>query len=89
MRGAAAAAGDVLKARAAELGEANVTGRIKQTRDRWGAAYDLSVVIGTQSARLRAIVADAGLFVIEVVGSDAERTAQIFSHVVNSLVPKS
>ena len=87
MRGAGAAAVDVLKARAAELGEANVSGRIKQNKDRWGDAYDLSVVSGTQNARLRAIVVGASIFVIEVVGSQAERTAQIFSHVVNSLVP--
>jgi hypothetical protein len=88
MRGGGAAAVDVLKARAAELGEDNVSGRIKPNRDRWGDAYDLSVVSGAQVGRLRAIVAGASLFVIEVVGSPAERTGQIFSHVVNSLVPK-
>ena len=87
MRGAGAAAVDVLKARAVDLGDPNPISRIKQNRDRWGDAYDLTVMNGQPIARLRAIVVGPSLFVIETIGSQSTRTTQIFSHIVNSLTP--
>ena len=89
MRGAGATAGDVLKARAAELGDADAGSRITQSRARWGDAYDLSVITDETIARLRAIVAGPRLFLIEVVGSQSTRTTQIFSRVINTLAPTS
>ena len=89
MRGAGATAIDVLKARAVDLGDSSAASRIKQSRDRWGDAYDLSVVTDQPIARLRAIVVGPLLFVIEVVGPQTTRTTQIFSRVVNTLTPKS
>jgi hypothetical protein len=89
MRGGAAAAIDLLSARAADLGDDHATGRIKQSRDRWGEAYDLSVVTDQPVARLRAIVAGPNLFLIEIVGSQNTRSTQIFSRVVNTLAPRS
>lgn len=89
MRGAGATAADLLKGRAADLGDMNAGGRIKQNRDRWGDAYDLSVVTNEPIARLRAIVVGPRLFLIEVVGPQTTRTTQIFSRVVNTLVPKT
>ena len=88
MRGAGAAAIDVLKARAIDLGDTNAVTRIKPSRDRWGDAYDLTVINGQPVARLRAIVIGSSLFVIEMVGPQSTRTTQIFGHVVNSLTPK-
>lgn len=89
MRGAGATATDLLRARAADLGDANAGGRIKPNRDRWGDAYDLSVITNEPIARLRAIVVGQRLFLIEVVGPQTTRTTQIFSRVVNTLVPKT
>jgi hypothetical protein len=89
MRGAGAAAMELLQARAVELGDDHATGRIQQSRDRWGQGYDLSVVTDQPIARLRAIVAGSELFLIEVSGSQNTRTTQIFSRVVNTLTPKS
>ena len=89
MRGAGAAALDLLKARAAELGDNDAAKRIKQNRDRWGEAYDLSVITDEPIARLRVIVIDSTLFLIEVVGPQTTRTADIFGRVVNTLVPKN
>jgi len=88
MRGAGAAAVDLLKARADELGEHDAASRIKPTRDRWGDAYDLVVLAEGPAARLRAIVVGPSILLIEVVGSTTERNTQIFSRVVNTLVPK-
>lgn len=89
MRGAGATAIDLLKARAADLGDTNAGGRIKQNRDRWGDAYDLTVITDEPIARLRAIVVGQRLFLVEVVGPQTTRTTQIFSRVVNTLVPKT
>ena len=89
MRGAGAAAVDLLKARAAELGDNDAAKRIKQNRDRWGDAYDLSVINDEPIARLRVIVIGSTLFLIEVVGPQTARTGEIFSRVINTLVPKN
>ena len=89
MRGSAAVAVDILKARAIDLGDASPTSRIKQSRARWGDAYDLTVVTDQPIGLLRAIVVGPSLFVIETIGSQSTRTTQIFSHVINSLTPKS
>jgi hypothetical protein len=88
MRGAGAAAMELLQARALELGDDQATGRIQQSRDRWGQGYDLSVITDQPIARLRAIVAGSELFLIELIGSQNTRTTQIFSRVVNTLTPK-
>src|SRR5206468_3445234 len=89
MRGPGAAATDLLNAKAADLGDLNAAGRIQQNRDRWGAAYDVNVIANGPVARLRVIVAGSTLYMIEVVGPQTARTNAIFSHVVNTLVPKS
>jgi hypothetical protein len=89
MRGAGAAALDLLKARAAELGDNDAAKRIKPNRDRWGEAYDLTVIADEPVARLRVIVIGSTLFLIEGVGPQTSRTADIFRRVVNTLVPKN
>jgi hypothetical protein len=89
MRGAGVAAAELLKARATDLGDDNVAGRIKANRDRWGDAYDLVVLADEPIARLRAIVVGAKIFMIEVVGPQTERTGEIFSRVVNTFTPAS
>jgi hypothetical protein len=89
MRGPGAAAIELLQARAADLGDDHVTGRIQQNRDRWGQAYDLTVTTDDSIARLRAVVVDSKLFFIETVGPQTTRTTQIFSRVINTLAPKA
>ncbi|MEO8693291.1 MAG: hypothetical protein ABI658_07220 [Acidimicrobiales bacterium] len=88
MRGAGAAAIDLLKTRAADLGDKDAGSRIKPNKDRWGDAYDLTVIAEGSAARLRAIVIGPTLLVIEIVGPQSERNSQIFSRVINTLVPK-
>jgi hypothetical protein len=89
MRGAGAAAVDILRARAVELGDNDAGSRIKKNRDRWGDAYDLTVIANEPIARLRAIVVGTTLFVIEVGGPQTERATLVFSRLVNTLAPKS
>jgi hypothetical protein len=89
MRGAGAAAMDLLRAKAADLGDYDAAGRIKKNRDRWGDAYDLTVIVDEPIARSRVIVIGSTLFLIEVVGPQTTRTADVFSRVVNTLVPKN
>lgn len=88
MRNAGAAAAALLKSRAAQLGDPTAASRVKQTRDRWGDAYDLSVISGEPVARLRVIVVGSTLYLIEVVGPQTARSTQIFSRVINTLVLK-
>ena len=88
MRGAGAAAVDLLKTRADDLGDKDAGSRIKPNKDRWGDAYDVTVIAEGTAARLRAIVVGPTIVVIEVNGAQSERNSQIFSRVVNTLVPK-
>ena len=88
MRGAGAVAVGLLQTRAGQLGDPTAASRVKQTRDRWGDAYDVSVIAGQPVARLRVIVVGSTLYLIEVVGPQTDRATQIFSRIVNTLVPK-
>jgi len=89
MRGSGATAMDLLKAKAADLGDDTAASRIRQNRDRWGTAYDVDVIADVPVARLRVVVVGATLYMIEVVGPQTPRTSAIFSHVINTLVPKT
>ena len=89
MRGAGASAIELLNARAADLGDVSSASRIKQNRDRWGDAYDLTVINDEPIARIRVVVVGTTLFMIEVVGPQTTRTSQIFSRVVNTLHPQT